>query len=380
LYGTSSLTYICHAEDLQKELKKSFPNGLPPNAKLFSVDAVGMYKNIDTPHGIEVLTRWLTDHRDELPRSTPSDFLIAALNEIMSNNIIQFGDTYWHQLRGCAMGNSAAVNYAYLYVGLLEVRRLLPCYKESLLFFRRFIDDGIGVWIDQPGDLCAWRSFFACLNRWGTLKWTCEGHVDSLIFLDLNISIGADCHLVSSTYQKEMNLYLYIPLSSAHPKNMLRGLVFGRLRAYWIQNTAKSNYTRMASLLARRLMARGYTLEQLLPLFTEADARLQLQMNPKRQDTNAQPQQATPEPLLPIIFHLKYYPRGLQRAQIHSVYAETMAPLLEAERKLIIAVSRPKHLRDRVCTTRLPNVKTDNPSDYIVCGDNSHSPQILPES
>jgi hypothetical protein len=145
-------TYIRDAKDLQKELKKSFPNGLPPNAKLFSVDAVGIYANIDTPHGIEVLTRWLTDHRDELPRSTPSDILIAALNEIMSNNIIQFGDTYWRQLRGCAMGTSAAVNYAYLYVGLLEVRRLLPRYKESLLFFRRFIDDGIGVWIDQPGD------------------------------------------------------------------------------------------------------------------------------------------------------------------------------------------------------------------------------------
>jgi hypothetical protein len=69
-------TYIRDAEDLQKELKKSFPNGLPPNAKLFSVDAVGMYPNIDTPHGIEVLTRWLTDHRDELPPSTPSEFLL----------------------------------------------------------------------------------------------------------------------------------------------------------------------------------------------------------------------------------------------------------------------------------------------------------------
>jgi hypothetical protein len=192
-------TYIRDAEDLQSQLKRAFPNGLPPNAKLFSVDAVGMYANIDTPHGIEVLTSWLRNYSDELPRSTPSDFLIAALNEIMKNNIIQFGDTFWRQLRGCAMGTSAAVNYAYLYVGLLEVRRLLPRYKDSLLFFRRFIDDGIGVWVDPPHDTHEWRSFFACLNRWGTLKWTCAGHVDSLIFLDLNISIGRDRRFVFYT-------------------------------------------------------------------------------------------------------------------------------------------------------------------------------------
>jgi hypothetical protein len=45
------------------------------------------------------------------------------------------------------MGTSTAVNYEYLYVGLLEVQRLLPNYKENLLFLKRFIDNSIGVWI-----------------------------------------------------------------------------------------------------------------------------------------------------------------------------------------------------------------------------------------
>jgi hypothetical protein len=122
---------------------------------------------------------------------------------------------------------------------------------------------------------------------------------------------------------------------------MLHGLVFGRLQqAYWIQNTAKNNCTWMATLLARHLMVQGYTLEQPFPrssLRPEADARLQTQMNPNQQVTHAQIQQAIPEPLFPIIFHLKYHPRGLQRA-------ETMAPLLETERKLIIFVSCPQNL------------------------------------
>jgi hypothetical protein len=78
----------------------------------------------------------------------------------MKNNIFQFGDTYWQQKRGCTMGTSLAVNYACLYVGLLEVKCLLPRYTNQLLFFKRFIDDGIGVWLDTPDDPLAWKRFF----------------------------------------------------------------------------------------------------------------------------------------------------------------------------------------------------------------------------
>jgi hypothetical protein len=53
----------------------------------------------------------------------PIEFLLAALAKIMWNNIFQFDDTFWKQKRGCVMGTSSAVNYACLYVGLLEVRR-----------------------------------------------------------------------------------------------------------------------------------------------------------------------------------------------------------------------------------------------------------------
>ena len=158
-------TYIKDAGHLIRDLKQTFPHGLPAGAHLFSVDADGMYSNIDTDHGVDVLTRWLTQWRNELPASMPVDFILASIEEIMTNNIFQFGDTHWRQRRGCAMGTSSAVNYACLYVGLLEVRRLLPRYTDHLLFYRRFIDDGIGVWIDTPGDPFAWRSFMNCLNN-----------------------------------------------------------------------------------------------------------------------------------------------------------------------------------------------------------------------
>jgi hypothetical protein len=98
-------------------------------------------------------------------------------------------------------GTSTAVNYAYLYVGLLEIRRLLPHLKDHLPFFRRFIDDGFGIWIDLPNRPNAWKNFMHCLNNWGTLKWTCDRHTNSLVFLDLEISITRYNRLHFATYQ-----------------------------------------------------------------------------------------------------------------------------------------------------------------------------------
>jgi hypothetical protein len=378
--GTLLPTYIKDAEHLMRSLNETFPDGLPPRAKLFSVDAVGMYSNIDTDHGVDVMTRWLTQHNAELPPSMPIDFLLSSLSEIMRNNIFQFGDTIWRQKRGCAMGTSSAVNYACLYVGLLEVRRLLPRYKNNLLFFKRFIDDGIGVWIDTPDEPLAWESFFRSLNNWGTLKWTCDdGHVDDLIFLDLRISVTPLRQLHFQTYQKEQNLYLYIPPGSAHPKNMLYGLVFGRLRAYRLQNTDTENFVQMAILLARRLCARGYSLKNLLPVFQKANERL-LKHDPRRlliPRVTPPPDANQPEEESPLIFHLLHHPRGVSRQQVRAAYAETVEPLIP-ERPLIVAVSRPKNIKDRVCRTRLDDIPGANPSDYFEPGDDTVSPQILP--
>jgi hypothetical protein len=380
--GSLLPTYIRDAEHLMRELNATFPNGIPKNAKLFSIDAVGMYANIDTEHGVQVLTDWLRIHSDRLPPTMPVKFVLGALEEIMSNNIFQFGDTFWKQKRGCAMGTSAAVNYAYLYVGLLEVQRLLPNYKENLLFLKRFIDDGIGVWIDQPHDPLAWKSFLRALNNWGTLKWTCDGHTDALIFLDLRISIDKNRKLFYQSFQKDMNLYLYIPPSSAHPAKMLHSLIYGRLRAYRIQNTDTKDFIKMSILLAKRLCNRGYSLKTLLPLFQTATNRL-MEKDP-RDLLSRPPNEARELPTgdrkktqNPLIFHLKFHPRGITRSNIRTIYDTTIGPLIP-NRRLLVAVSRPKNLGDRVCSTRLQDVPGNNPSDFMTCGDNGTSPQILP--
>jgi hypothetical protein len=85
-------------------------------------------------------------------------------------------------------------------------------------FFKQFIHDCIGVWMLRSSANLTCNASHCYLNRRETLRWTCDGHVDSLIFLDLQILIGRDRLLIFITYQKPVNLYLCILPGSAHPE------------------------------------------------------------------------------------------------------------------------------------------------------------------
>ena len=79
---------------------------LPPGALLFTADAVSMYTNIHTDHDIAVIGEWLDSL--ELSQTLPANFPIGAVKNamilVMRNNIFEWGDMYFLQLLGTAMG------------------------------------------------------------------------------------------------------------------------------------------------------------------------------------------------------------------------------------------------------------------------------------
>jgi hypothetical protein len=95
--------------------------------------------------------------------------------------------------------------------------------------------------------LTTWESFKTCINSWGFLSWVIEEPSISTNFLDLSLNIR-NSKITTTTYQKPMNLYLYIPPASAHPPGCFKGLIAGELRRYWLQNNAESFKEILASL------------------------------------------------------------------------------------------------------------------------------------
>ena len=49
-------------------------------------------------------------------------------------------------------------------------------------------------------------------------------------FLELTISIRKDCKIETRTYQKSMNIYLYLPPTYAHPLSVIRCMIYVMLR------------------------------------------------------------------------------------------------------------------------------------------------------
>ena len=335
-------SYTKNSAEVIQDLKQLT---LPHNALLFSADAKSMYTNIDTDTGLNAMRDFLTLNSSRISTSFPTNLFLQILEIVMRNNIFSFQDTYWIQLSGTAMGTPVACSYATVTYGQHENTAILPEFSNNLLYFKRYIDDIFGIWIPSDNqNTKTWESFKTALNSWGKLSWVIEEPSSTTNFLDLTLKIS-NLKICTKTFQKDMNLYLYIPARSAHPPSCLKGLIMGETRRYWIQNN-KADFTTILAKFIQRLTERGHKLEDLAPLFNQAAAAL---------DTNIlrQSQQNSDKNDRTIFLHWEYHPKGIKRPVLRKLFDTYLAPVLDYE-KMVVAVSRPPNLKDLLTRAALP--------------------------
>jgi len=52
---------------------------LPTQARLFTCDAISMYTNIDSSHGLIIIQPWLDEYKEELPTDFPTSLFLKIL-------------------------------------------------------------------------------------------------------------------------------------------------------------------------------------------------------------------------------------------------------------------------------------------------------------
>eukprot|EP00985_Skeletonema_marinoi_P024923 scaffold17820_cov78-Skeletonema_marinoi.AAC.1 len=67
--------------------------------RIIAADATAMYDNIEIDHGIEAIKLWLDSLKDELPGDFPHEAILDALDDVMRNNLAEFGDCHFKQIR-----------------------------------------------------------------------------------------------------------------------------------------------------------------------------------------------------------------------------------------------------------------------------------------
>jgi hypothetical protein len=214
--ATQQRSYFKSSYDLKQELVELH---LPPNARFFTADAVSMYTNIPTPHALREIAVYLRRHTRRFA-TVPDNALIVALGIVMNNNVFTFGDTTWKQNGGgTAMGTPPAPPYANIFCALHE-DPIIDDYPNEIILWRRFIDDGLGIWLPNPDpaeDARRWKSFQQDMNdKFGGLEWEFTPRSSTVDFMDLTLRIR-DNRIHTTLFEKALNLHLYIPPHSAHP-------------------------------------------------------------------------------------------------------------------------------------------------------------------
>jgi len=302
-------SYIKNSMTIINDLKELF---IPDEALIFTADAKSMYTNIDTATGVAAIRDFILDNRDQIPADFPIDLFLQILTTVMENNIFTFAGTYWQQLSGTAMGTPAACAYATVTFGQHENNLILPTYHSQLIYYKRYIDDIFAIWLPPVRQkINTWNKFKEDLNNWGSLEWAIEEPSLSTTFLDLNLQIIGNT-IKTSTYQKPMNLYLYIPPKSSHPPSCLKGLISGELRRYFFQNST-TDFQAILTKFIWRLVNRGHTIDDLTPLLLQAASNL---------DRSILTHTATENPST-LFLHWTYHPNGLQRQDLRKTFDST---------------------------------------------------------
>ena len=158
-------------------------------------------------------------------------FISQGLEIVLDSNYFSFGSTIWKQTCGIAMGTPVAPTIANLYLAFYEERFLKSSdlWKSEIRLFQRYIDDLLLVWRTTTKKF-RFNYFKALLRRQPGIQWESDAFGTTCVdFLDLNLEIKGEKiitkKIITKTFQKALNLYLYVPFQSAHAPHTLKGLV-----------------------------------------------------------------------------------------------------------------------------------------------------------
>jgi len=144
---------------------------IPNGAQLFSADASSVYTNIDMTLGITAISQFINLHRDKPPLNFPTELFIGILTTVMENNIFSFGNSFWLQISGTALGTPCACAYAMISFGYHENTTILTTYRSNLLFYKQCINDILGIWLPSPHDnTTSWNNFKQQINNWAFFR------------------------------------------------------------------------------------------------------------------------------------------------------------------------------------------------------------------
>jgi hypothetical protein len=240
--------------DLLAALKQINQSNLPSTIKLASADVEALYPSMDINTGLQLVKSFIEDLNWE--NRQKRDFLIKAMQFVLTKGYITFQGQIYQQTNGAAMGSPMIPPYANIFMYQLEKHTVHKfTNKGTLLLFKRFIDDVFIITKDS--NITELQSELNSLNPSIKLTWTPPANHCN--FLDLIVSIK-NGKIQTNVYQKQLNTYAYLPFHSYHTIAQKRGFIKGEAIRYARICTNEGDFKLMVKLFTLRLQRRGYPL------------------------------------------------------------------------------------------------------------------------
>ena len=116
-----------------------------------------------------------------------SDTLVELAEIVLKNNIFQFDEKTFKQVRGTAIGTKFAPPYAILFMADLDEKILSASEKKPMIWWR-YIDDIFFIWRHGEESL---EKFLNKLNSFHpTIKFTAEYSKETIHFFRCKYKIG----------------------------------------------------------------------------------------------------------------------------------------------------------------------------------------------
>ena len=223
--------HLSNTEEYLRRLTDTYPDRrLPAGSIVFSVDVTNLYGNIPYKEAIDSAKHLLEIHHQDINTfGLEVSDIINLLSHCLSNNFLRFGDKYYRQTSGIALGSRVAPPLAIIFMGSLEDDfNSSAVHKPDL--YMRYIDDVLGVWTKGATNL---QEYFRHINNvHPSIKFTIEStdNTKSIPFLDTRITVEPTGQYTTELYIKPTSAGIILHAESAHPWKTKRAVLYSQIR------------------------------------------------------------------------------------------------------------------------------------------------------
>ena len=246
---------------------------LPEGSIFFSIDVVNLYGSIPVEEAIEAAKQKLDEHRQDIETFGLSrDDICALLDQCLHNNVFSFGDDFYRQKQGIAMGNPCAPPLAIIFLDRFEQQALANAVHKPA-FFVRYIDDYAGIWTHGEETLLEFLQYLNSLHP--HLRFTLDhsGQDRGVPFLDTLVTITTSMtglvKMETELYIKPTNSGIVLHASSAHPTATKHNMVRNMFHRAFNNSSSKEKGESSVDKIRALLLQNGYSPKLLKRLLRE---------------------------------------------------------------------------------------------------------------